>query len=464
MITDIIKSSINKVDNCTIYLGYYNNDKKLIIENNAYDFIGVVIDNLTICDMNHDNACILRKILPFTAPSKVLSKERSFGLGDRLGIASIGHARLFMDKYDAYPLFAQQSIRELNLTNRTFEDVLDKVTYQVLECGYKRGFGADADHLKHEEDIENALRIGYTMLTLDCSEHIKLPIDNYDDVKVSDDLMNKYLNKSFNIEDIDLSFTLNDLKECVYIYMDAIEFAKHIYFDYVKGNDVDLELSIDETMSSTTPLQHFFVANELLNSGVVLATVAPRFCGEFQKGIDYIGNLEQFEYEMKIHAAIARFFNYKLSIHSGSDKFSTFEIIGKYTKGHFHVKTAGTNWLEAMKVVAIKDPSLYRNIHKYAISKFLDACKFYHVTTNLNNIPSVDDLKDEELPLLFNNNDSRQLIHITYGFILTDKENDIYIFRDKLYTLWDKEKELYYSLLESHIGHHLELLYKGFNK
>jgi hypothetical protein len=201
------------------------------------------------------------------------------------------------------------------------------------------------------------------------------------------------------------------------------------------------------------------VARELIDAGVSFATLAPRFCGEFQKGIDYIGDLAQFEKEIKIHAVIARHFKYKLSIHSGSDKFSVFPSIGKETKGVFHVKTAGTNWLEAVRVVALTDPALYREIHKYAIAAFDEARKYYHVTTDLKKIPDIDKLKDSELPELFNLNDSRQLIHITYGLILNKKNDDgSYAFKDRLYRLWRKNEEAYSQALFKHIGRHLELL------
>ena len=193
--------------------------------------------------------------------------------------------------------------------------------------------------------------------------------------------------------------------------------------------------------------------------------MAPRFCGEFQKGVDYIGDLKQFEEELKVHAAIARNFGYKLSIHSGSDKFSTFELIGKYTQGNFHLKTAGTNWLEAMRAISVADPALYREIHKYALEMFTEAKKFYHVTTDITKIADVDTLKDSELPDLFTQNDARQLIHITYGFILTVKNADgTYRFKDKLYKLWRDEEQIYSDMLYKHIGRHLELLYKGFQK
>ena len=167
-----------------------------------------------------------------------------------------------------------------------------------------------------------------------------------------------------------------------------------------------------------------------------------------------------------MHAAIADFFGYKLSIHSGSDKFSVFKIIGKYTHGRFHLKTAGTNWLEAMKVIAEHEPALYREIHQYALDEaFAKASAYYHVTTNLANIPALSTLTDAQLPELFANNDARQLIHITYGLILNEKNPDgTDRFRGRLYRAWRVYAEEYAGNLEKHIGKHLELLYSGFEE
>ena len=423
-----------------------------------------------VCPLSNNNGVSLRKLFPFTAPVPVLQNRRTAGVGDRLGIACPGHIRVFND-YDAFPILAQQSIRELNLTNRTYADVLDAASFTVFRDGFKRGFGADGDHLKHEDEIEYALSLGYTMITLDCSEHIKNGIDRLSAEEVSAkcslpaEIESLYLNKTFEVEGEKLTFDKEALERIMLIYGEAVEFAIGIYDKYfVKGKArANFEISIDETETPTTPLQHYFVANELTRHGVKVDTMAPRFCGEFQKGVDYIGDLKQFEAEMKIHAAIARCFGYKLSIHSGSDKFSTFEIIGKYTQGNFHLKTAGTNWLEAMRAVATTDPSLYREIHKFALGAFADAKRFYHVTTDLTKIPDVDSLKDSELPGLFAQNDARQLIHITYGHILTAKDdNGNFLFKDRLYSLWRKEADVYSDMIYKHIGHHLELLYKGF--
>ncbi len=419
--------------------------------------------------LTHENADTLRKLFPFTKARKVLHEKRSFGLGDRLGIAGDGHLRVF-ERYDAYPILAQQSIRELNLTQRTYEDVMDAASFAVFRNGFTKGFGADGDHLKTREDIEYALGLGFTMLTLDCSDYIRNDILNmtYEQLKhettISKEHRDRYLKSSFEVEGSTVAFDEEELMRCELIYGKAIAYTVTIYNEYIKGKDTaNFELSIDETATPTTPTQHYFVANELYQAGVQLDTMAPRFVGEFQKGVDYIGDLKAFEKELDIHAKIARQFGYKLSIHSGSDKFSIFTLVGKYTQGNFHVKTAGTNWLEAMRVVAMKDPALYRDIHAYALSMFDTACQFYHVTTNIDAIPKLASLKDEELPSLFNHNDARQLIHITYGYILNDKNDQgQFIFKDKLYHLWRIEKETYADALEKHIGKHLELLYKGF--
>jgi hypothetical protein len=247
------------------------------------------------------------------------------------------------------------------------------------------------------------------------------------------------------------------------IYGKAISFASEIYHAHIAGRtDVDFEISIDETSTPTTPLQHYFVANELRKRGVRFATMAPRFCGEFQKGVDYIGDVAQFRREFAEHAAIADHFGYKISVHSGSDKFSIFAIVGELTHGHFHVKTAGTNWLEAMRVVSMTNPALYREIHKYALTVFEQAKKYYHVTTDLARIPDVDTLSDADLPELFKQNDARQLIHIIYGLILNEKNADGSLrFRDTLYHLWRENAQLYADMLENHIGRPLQLLYSN---
>jgi len=470
---EVFEGSVNEVGGSVVFMACDKGETFLVVAGkdgsaaaetlgfNAVDLGGGKFR----AELNHDNACVLRKLFPFTTPVCGLKKPKSFGLGDRLGIATPGHIDLFK-KNDVFPVFAQQSIRELNLTNRTYEDVLNAASFAVYREGYKKGFGADGDHLKTEKDVEYALGLGFTMITLDCSEHIKNNITAANAPPLPEKYKDKYLNKTFDIEGYSIIFTEDELKQCAAIYSDAIVFAADIYNKFFASGkyNADFEISIDETVSVTTPLQHFFVAHELIDMGVSFATIAPRFCGEFQKGIDYIGDIAQFEKEIKVHAAITRYLStasqgYKLSIHSGSDKFSVFPYIGRETRGLFHVKTAGTNWLEAMRVAAIVDPSLYREVHNYALSVFEEAKKYYHVTTDLSKLPDISTIKNEELPKLFENNEVRQVIHITYGLILSYKNNDgSFVFKDRLYNLWKMNENEYRNALVKHIGKHLDLL------
>jgi len=433
-------------------------------------FAGEEKDGALFAPLSHENAELLRKLFPFTAPQPVLTRKRTFGVGDRLGIAGPGHLRVF-EKYDATPILAQQSIRELNLTKRTFADVLDSSTFAVFREDFQRGFGADGDHLKTDEEVEYALSNGYTMITLDCSEQIRNDVDEMSDAQVDaayrphPEWEALYCGKTFAAEDQHVTFGEQEFRRACLIYEAALDHAVHIYETHIKGNPVDFEISIDETMTPTTPVQHYFVASELLRRGVKFATIAPRFCGEFQKGIDYMGDLKQFEAEMRVHAAIARKFGYKLSIHSGSDKFSVFPIIGRLTLGNFHVKTAGTNWLEAMRVIAMTEPELYREVHAYALGVFSEATKYYHVSCVPGRVPPLEKLTDAQLPELFELDDARQLIHITYGLILTAKDQTgAYRFRDRLFHNWREHEAQYFDRLETHIGRHLALLYSEMPK
>lgn len=449
----IYEKSVHTLEGAKVYMADAGDRDVLVCEGKPY-FGGKEGQN--VAELNHETANTLRKLFPFTAPIPVLNRDRSVGVGDRLGIACPGHIRVF-EKYDAMPVFAQQSIRELNLTNRTFADVLDSATFAVFRENYTRGFGADGDHLKKPEDIEYALGLGFTMITLDLSDHIHADASG----AYSQNVDEIYLNRSFTVEGNVIEFTACELSRVKGIYGEALDFAVLMYERFLKDGayQAEFEISIDETGTPTKPSEHFFVANELTRRGVRFMTIAPRFIGEFQKGIDYIGEVSAFDGEMSVHAAIARHFGYKVSVHSGSDKFSVFPSVGARTNQKYHVKTAGTNWLEAMKIVAVHNPALYREIHAFALSAFDEARKYYHVTTDLSAIPALTTLTDEQLPSLFTDDNARQLIHITYGLILSAKNEDgTPVFRSRLYAFWREHAEEYYAALEAHIGHHLEAL------
>ncbi|MBP1155037.1 MULTISPECIES: tagaturonate epimerase family protein [unclassified Paenibacillus] len=435
---------------------------------------GTVEDGAKLCPLTHDNRLVLNRHFEYTKPRAFGTQSSIIGLGDRLGIASPGHIKTVKGK-DVRPILAQQSIREVTLMGRDYKQVLDAACYAVFQEGYKDGFGADGDHLKVESDIQMSLDLGFTMLTLDCSEKIDNSIEDASAAEqeskyaglpqeVRSHYESRYLDQTFQVAGISITFDRETLIKNVLIYGAAIDFMEHVYNTYIKNaaNEVDFEISIDETVTATAPESHFFVAKELYGKGLSIYSMAPRFCGEFQKGIDFIGDIGQFEKEMVIHAAIADHFGYKLSIHSGSDKFSVFPIIGKYTKGRFHVKTAGTNWLEAVRTVAKVKPSLYRRMHQYALEHFEEAAAYYHVTTDISKIVPLDQVADAELADTYMNEDNaRQLIHITYGILLQAKDaQGGSLFKDEFYRTLSEQEEAYEQSLISHIGKHLELLGK----
>lgn len=467
----VFEQSVNHIDGSSVFMArfgledYLVADKKLGFTGDSFSHER---KDMIKAELNHENACTLRRLFPYTAPEPVLERDRTFGLGDRLGNATAGHIQTIRKFGNITPVLAQQSKRELNLTNRTFASVLDDVSFAVFRCGYRDGFGADGDHLKTEAEVKEALESGFRMITLDCSEFIMNEVYDLsdDDVEVryipDPTLESIYFGETIQIsDDITLKFEQIEFKRMCLIFSEAIKFAHKIYCDLIESSNykVDFEISIDETSYSTTPNQHFFVANELIRRGVKFATLAPRFCGDFQKGIEYIGDLEQFEKEFKLHARIADHLKYKISVHSGSDKFSVYPIVKRLTQGKFHIKTSGTSWLVAMKSICLLDPTLFRQIHEYALTVYDEALKYYHITSDFTKIPNIDNLADKALPDLMENESERQLIHICYGLILNhkDKKGD-FVFRDRLYKIWKESEPFYFENLEAHIGKHLSLV------
>src|SRR5262249_32317706 len=142
--------------------------------------------------------------------------------------------------------------------------------------------------------------------------------------------------------------------------------------------------------------------------------------GKFQKGVDYMGDVAEFEAELAKHVAIMEHFGeYKLSIHTGSDKFSIYPIIARQTRGRVHVKTAGTSYLEALRLLAVLDPDNFRQILDDASAHFEHDRKSYFLDAMLENVPPSDALDDAALPALLDQFDARQVLHVAFGTILT---------------------------------------------
>lgn len=472
---DVYPQSIYIKDNSILFMIKKNRVRQLVVLGEGKlleEFEGeyILTNRVKICPLNNSNSQILRKTFPFTAPVSSKGHKASLGLGDRLGLASIGHIKLIKD-YDVFPILAQQSIRELNLTGRDYNEVLDAATWAVFQENYQSGYGADGDHLKTAEEVKMALDCGFTMITLDCSDHLDSSADQLSETEVLDKysqldesirsrLEDRYLNKSFSIgEGINIDFEEVDFKRIILIYLDAIKFATKIYNSLISQEDdeIDFEISIDETSFSTSINAHFLISSELIGAGVKIDTIAPRFVGEFQKGIDYIGDKEEFQENFYLHSLIANHYGYKISVHSGSDKFKIFPLVGDVTKGKYHLKTAGTNWLEALRVVSVKNTRLFREIFQFALENLEKAKAYYHIDGNPDRLPLLKDIDDNDLVKLLDNDDARQILHITYGLILQEKDDQgKYLFKDDIYNLLIDFEDVYDDFLYKHIGRHLD--------
>lgn len=466
--------SVTNLGECSIALVRLEGRRYLVAGGNGpiyEEFDGMVKGSVKLCPTTHANRLVLNRYLPYTVPTANTAKRPSIGLGDRLGEATGGHIKA-LGKSEVYPVFAQQSIRELNFTARSFDDVIDSAAWAVFAHGWTAAWGADGDHLKKEIEVSNALRDGATMITLDSSEKIDNTIQTLDEqallarYEALDEekrafYEERYLDKEYRVGAYTITLDKESVVRDVLIYDAALAFMEEIWERQIQrcNRPIDFEISIDETATPTDPKSHLFIALELKRRGVIVSTLAPRFIGEFQKGIDYKGDLDRFEADLRLHNAIARTFGYRLSIHSGSDKFSIFPILARVIEGSFHVKTAGTNWLEAVLLVAQKDRPLYRRMHEHALKRFSDATAFYHVTTDLEAIRKLDEVTDEQLESYLADDNARQLLHITYGYLLLDEdEGGKKLFSDELFALLSKEEDCYEELLAAHIGRHLDLL------
>jgi len=219
--------------------------------------------------------------------------------------------------------------------------------------------------------------------------------------------------------------------------------------DKMTGQVYDLEMSIDETDTPTSIHEHYFIANELSMRGIPVVSLAPRFVGKFQKGVDYMGDIEKFAAELATHMAILHQFDrYKISIHTGSDKFSIYGIINDQARGYVHVKTAGTSYLEALRVIAVEDPPLFRKMLDLAHQNFQKDRKSYFVDCQPGKVPFSDQLEDIQLPDLLEQFDARQLLHVTFGSIL-----DAY--GDELNAFISTHEADYRAGLEIHFARHL---------
>ncbi len=429
------------------------------------------------------NLTALQAALPNLAPVP-LGLASSFGFGDRIGLATPGHVQAMQTLGKAMvPIFAQQSIREMERTERSPQQVMADATWGAFRAGWQGPVGADADHLKTTADVNQLVAAGFTFFTIDPSDHVDQQADNYTeaqlDAKFQDllsdrvpgarDVLGLYAGMSFDLGAASVGLKTAAVKRAAVKYGRALA---HIYLmaahtaKSMAGRGFELEISVDETDQPTTVAEHLFLALELKRHDVPVVSLAPRFIGDFEKGVDFRGDRGRFEADLVQHAAIAQQYGpYKISLHSGSDKFGVYPLIGRIAKGSFHVKTAGTSYLEALRAASRVDPDFFHAMANYARERFETDRATYHISATLEGTPAPEGLEADERERLYLDADNgRQILHVTYGSVLTARRKGdpaAYRFRDRLYVLLRDHRRLHEQLLAGHLGKHLRLLGDG---
>ena len=390
--------------------------------------------------LTHANARALRAAWPGLQPQP-LGLQTSAGCGDRLGLATPGHVRALRavsarpGARPVAPIFAQQSIREMTRTHRTPEDVLADATWGAFAEGWAGPVGADADHLKTPADIDVCVAAGYSFYTFDPGAYVDSQADTASSADLAGkvaalpwaaldsspaDLRHRYAGQSYDLGSRALDLTEENVLRAAAKYGAAVA---HVAAQYrhlaAQGVPFEVEVSVDETETPTTHGEQIYVASELHRLGVDFVSLAPRYVGRFEKGVDYIGDLAALAADLAGHAAIARALGpYKLSLHSGSDKFSVYPLIVAATGGMVHLKTAGTSYLEALRVFAALEPGLFREIAALAYDRYPEDRATYHVSAELSDWVDLAGLNDTELPGLLENNPVREILHVTFGSAL----------------------------------------------
>lgn len=468
---EVYPQSVVAHGDTTLFLGRGPaGERQLGIAGPAAGFDGVANGRgVTVCPCSAANAAALRALLPWLRP-RALGAQASFGFGDRIGLATPGHLQALRAAGAAgpiAPIIAQQSVRENARTGRTPQAVLDDATWGAFGEGWRHPWGADADHVKTAEDLAPFLAAGYSFFTIDPSDHVdnaaqhdapaalrekvaRLPWTELE--TTYEELRGRYCREPFALGAFDLAFDEATLLRALAKYGRAIAHTAAVARALGagrRGEPYDLELSVDETDTPTSAYEHFFIAYELLARDIPVASLAPRFVGKFQKGVDYMGDPAEFEAELRKHVAIMQHFNcYKLSIHTGSDKFSLYPIIARHAAGRVHVKTAGTSYLEALRVVAALAPASFRLMLDEARAHFEHDRTSYVLDAALERVPAGADLADDELPALLDQFDARQVLHVAFGTILRG-------YGATIIPLLRAHDPLYRAHLERHFTRHL---------
>jgi len=380
----------------------------------------------------------------------------SFGLGDRFGHQGSAQLKAIMAAYekgiDITPVW-NKSNREHIIIGTQPSDVRTEADTVTRSAGFKRPYFVDADHI----NLENVDRF------IGCSDFFTIDVASYIGKKANKDEINEFMIRAerysgeLNIAGpkLTLETSKSQIRQIAEKYLFAAKKAQEIYnkIEKAKGKDNFVtEVSMDEVAQPQTPLELFFILQMLATENIPLQTIAPKFSGRFNKGVEYVGDpilfAREFEQDLLVIGYAVREFdlpvNLKMSIHSGSDKFAIYPYIGsiiKKTAKGIHLKTAGTTWLE--EVIGLAESGgegleFVKEIYCGSLKKIDELCAPYAdvIDIKVSSLPSTYEVSkwnsqkfSDTLKHIPGNHDynpsMRQLIHVAYK-LAAIKMNEYY--------------------------------------
>lgn len=329
-------------------------------------------------------------------------EKYSIGIGDRFGREGIAQMQAFIAakaKGIAITPVWNKSNREHTIVGTEPTDVRREADAATQAVGWTGAYRVDADHIG-VKTVDRFIAAS-DFFTLDVADYINTSASDTE-LDAFQRSMSAYTGQ-LTIPGIDTSFTVTDetVRTIAKKYLAAAKEAGAIYRHILaqKGEGAFIvEVSMDETDSSQTPLELFFILGALAQEKIPVQTIAPKFVGEFHKGVDYIGDARAFEREFHedicVVAHAVKTFSLpstlKLSVHSGSDKFSLYPIIrrviAQYNTG-IHLKTAGTTWLEELIGLAAAGGDgleIAKEIYTQAYARLDELCKPYATVVRID--------------------------------------------------------------------------------
>ncbi|HEY2971362.1 MAG TPA: tagaturonate epimerase family protein [Pyrinomonadaceae bacterium] len=372
-------------------------------------------------------------------------EKYSFGVGDRFAHQAKSQLRACMQAaaqgVEVIPVW-NKSYREHAIVGSTPPSVRAAAEVAVRELDWSRPFHVDADHIRL--DTVDPFIETSDFYTLDVADAIGQPAEPYAVQAFVD--RHPELVGGLEISGIaePLSTTRNDIEKIAGKYLKAVHEAGELYRHIAAARGAGkfiTEVSMDETDSPQTPPELLVILAAIADEKIPAQTIAPKFTGRFNKGVDYVGDVMQFEKEFNedlavIAHAVDRYElpdNLKLSVHSGSDKFSIYAPIRRAlsrTGAGIHVKTAGTNWLE--EVIGMAESGgeglkMAIEIYGEALDHIEALCAPYATVIDIDpaKLPSKEAVRDwtsEQFVLSLRHDQSceqynpslRQLIHVGY--------------------------------------------------